>query len=128
MILGFLDDIIFSVSDSTVKTFQDMGRSTSARIEYHSPINGKPVAEFIGPDTQSITFSMDIREQMGVNVVGTMSKLRKKCEDGDICSLVLGISYFGDWIIESVGESHKNHNKYGAIVSATVDVTIKDGV
>ena len=128
MILGFLDSIIFSVSDSTVKTFQDMSRSTSSRIEHHSPINGKPVAEFIGPDTQSITFSMDIREQMGVSVVSTMASLRKKCEKGNVCILVLGISYFGDWIIESVEEAHTNHNKYGAIVSATVNITIKDGV
>ena len=128
MILGFLDSIIFSVSDSTVKTFKDMSRSTSARIEYHSPINGKPVAEFIGPDTQTITFSMDIRKQLGVNVSSLLESLRGKSENGDVCMLVIGIEYFGDWIIQNVEESHTNNNKYGKVVSATVNITISDGV
>lgn len=127
MIVGFLEDIMFSVSQRTVQTFNDMGRSGSARIEYHSPINSKPVAEFVGPDSEQRSFTMDLRKSLGVSVSSLIDNLRNKRDTGKSCTLIIGGDYHGEWLIESLDESHKLFNG-GVLVSASVSVTLKDGV
>lgn len=127
MIVGFLEDIMFSVSSRTVQTFNDMSRSGGARIEYHSPINAKPVAEFVGPDTEQRTFTMDLRKHLGVSVTSLINNLRNKRDTGKSCTLIIGGSYHGEWLIESLDESHKQFNR-GELTSASISITLKDGV
>lgn len=128
MIVGSLEDILFSVSSNTIRTFNGMNRSGSARIEHHMPINGQPVAEFIGPDVQQITFNMELKQNFNINVNNALESLRDKRDLGEICTLIIGGNYLGDWLISEVGESHNLHNRRGRLVGATASITLTNGV
>ena len=105
-----------------------MQRSGSARIEYHNPINGKPVAEFIGESEKTITFEMDLKQNLGVNVQDIIDKMWDKLKKGTVCSLILGGKYHGDWVITDLSETDKRFDSRMNLVDATLSIKIKDGV
>lgn len=52
MLVGFLNQTPFSVSASTIRTFNDYTRSGSGRWSKHDLIGQKPKLEFLGPDIE----------------------------------------------------------------------------
>lgn len=93
MPIGSLGAITFEVSADKVRTFDGFERSGSARLAFHERQGGKPLAEFLGPNVDSI--SMDIRFSVydGVNPTEEVKALRAARDNGDALLLVLdGVS------------------------------------
>lgn len=128
MLVGFMADIPFIVSSHYIRTFDDYGRGSAGRWAQHDIIGDKPVLEFIGPDMEIISFSMQLRADQGIDPSKELEKLRKLRDTGQYFPLVIGGKLITDnmWVIESLDESVSFWGKFGSIMSAKVSVTLKE--
>ncbi|WP_276765590.1 phage tail protein [Phascolarctobacterium succinatutens] len=128
MLVGFMADIPFIVSSRFIRTFDDYGRGSAGRWAQHDIIGDKPVLEFIGPDIEKISFSMQLRADQGINPAKELEKLRKMRDTGKYFPLVIGGKLVTDnmWVIESLDESVSFWGKFGSVMSAKVSVTLKE--
>ena len=130
MPLGSLGPIIFEVSSRKVRTFKDMKRTTKARYASHEVIGSVPILEYIGPDGEEISFTMQFSASWGVNPQEETDKVREMCEKGKAEYLILGNSVIGanQWVITDVGDSADTWDNMGRIIKTQIDVTIKEYV
>ncbi len=130
MPIGSLGDTVFEVSSREVRTFQGMSRTTSAKYASHEIIGSKPVLEYLAPDGEEISFSMQLSASLGVNPTEEANKLRELCEKGEAMYLILGNQTIGQnqWIIESVGESLDTVDNNGRVIITRLDITLKEYV
>lgn len=128
MLVGFMAGVPFVVSKNYVRTFDDYNRSCSGRWAKHEIIAQKPVMEFIGPDTEKISFSMLLRSDMGITPNTELNNLRKMRDKGKAFSLVIGGRKIGtnSWVVESIGETVNFWGKLGGILSVKVDITLAE--
>lgn len=128
MLVGFIAGVPFVVSKNYVRTFDDYNRSGSGRWAKHEIIAQKPVMEFIGPDTEKISFSMLLRSDMGITPNAELNNLRKMRDNGKAFSLVIGGRKIGtnSWVVESIGETVNFWGKLGEILSVKVDITLAE--
>ena len=128
MLVGFMADILFIVSSHYSRTFDYDGRGSGGRWAQHDIIGDKPVLEFIGPDVEKISFTMQLRSDYGVSPAKELAKLRKMRDTGKYFPLVIGGKLITDnmWVIESLDESVSFWGKFGGIMSAKVSVTLKE--
>ena len=89
MPIGSLGPIIFEVSSSKARTFKDMKRNTKGRYGSHEIIGGKPIIEFMGPDGEDLSFTMQFSVAWGLNPQEEIQKIRELCEKGEVNYLVL---------------------------------------
>lgn len=130
MAIGSLGEIVFEVTDKRVFTFADLKRDTKMRYAAHEVIGQKPVAEFIGPDLEQITFKIYLSAALGINPEREMKKIRDKRDAGEALSLILGEKVIGDnkWVIESIGESYLAVDQMGNIWVHSAEITLKEYV
>ncbi|WP_303839395.1 phage tail protein [Selenomonas ruminantium] len=130
MPLGSLGPIVFEVSSRKVRTFKDMKRSTKARYASHEVIGGTPILEYIGPDGEEITFTMQFSASWGVSPQEETDKVREMCLKGEANYFVLGNITIGEnpWIVESVSESLDTVDNNGRVVVSQIEVTLKEYV
>ena len=128
--LGSLGDIVFEVSSRRVVTFDNLKRTTKARVASHDIIGEKPVIEFLGADGEEITFSMKFHIGMGVTPAEEVDKVRRMCERGAVNTLIIGNEIIGAhmWIITDVGESVDTVDNMGRVIVTQIDVTLKEYV
>ena len=128
MLVGFMAGVPFVVSKNYVRTFDDYNRSGSGRWAKHEIIAQKPVMEFIGPDTEKISFSMLLRSDMGITPNAELNNLRKMRDKGKAFSLVIGGRKIGtnSWVVESIGETVNFWGKLGGILLVKVDITLAE--
>ena len=128
--IGSLGSIVFEVSSRKVRTFKDLKRTTKARYAPHEVIGQKPILEFLGPDGEEITFTMQFSLSLGVEPQAEADAVRHLCEVGTAMYLVLCNTVVGanPWIIESVGESVDTVDNTGRIITTQIEVTLKEYV
>lgn len=130
MLVGFMTDIPFVVSSLYTCTFDDYGRSSGGRWAQHDIIGAKPVLEFIGPDVEKISFTMQLRADQGISPEKMLKKLRKLRDEAKYFPLVIGGKLVGNnmWVLESIDESVSFWGMFGNMLSAKVNVTLKEYV
>lgn len=127
---GSFGDIVFEVSSRHVLTYRDYKRATKARYGSHEIIGQKPIIEYMGPDGEELSFSMQFRPELGVNPAEEADKVRKICETGKHDYLIIGNVVIGanPWVIASVSESAEIWDNMGRIIKSKIDVTLKEYV
>ena len=68
--------IVFSVSSDKVLTFDNFEQTSSIRLGEHEIHLQKPKIEFLGPDLDTITFTMHFDVALGINPMAEIEKLR----------------------------------------------------
>lgn len=128
--IGSLGSIVFEVSSRKVRTFKDLKRNTKARYASHEIIGQKPILEYLGPDGEEITFTMQFSISLGVNPQDEADQVRRICERGVAMYFVLCNSVVGSnqWVIESVGESVDTIDNNGRVIMTQLEVTLKEYV
>nr|WP_302600029.1 phage tail protein [uncultured Cellulosilyticum sp.] len=128
--IGALGDILFKVSYKNINTFQDLVRSSSGRWAYHEVHMQKPRSEFLGPNLDTITFSMQFDSSLGRNPRYDMEKLMKLTRTGEALPLVIGGDALGyyRWTVESTEQTYKQVDKNGRVISGAITVTLKEYV
>lgn len=128
MLVGFMSDIPFIVSSRFIRTFDDYSRGSGGRWAQHDIIGDKPVLEFIGPDIEKISFSMQLRADQGINPANELEKLRKLRDSGKQFPLVIGGNMVTDnmWVMDSIDESVSFWGKAGSMLGVKVSVTLRE--
>ena len=126
--IGNLGEITFECSSEVFRTIKDYRREVKARFAEHKLVMKTPALEFLGADTQEISFKMIFSASLGVNPREESARLQKMCTDGEAVPLVLGSEVIGEglWVVESVNESATAFDGRGNIILSEVDVRLKE--
>lgn len=126
--IGSFGDIVFSASSFKVLTINNYQRKTKARLATHEVIGQKPVVEFVGPDGEEISFTMQFAAGLGVNPAKEADKVRQMCQQGQTAYFMLGNECVGGnkWLISDVSESTNVIDNQGHILVSKLDVTLKE--
>lgn len=126
--IGYFGPIKFETSDKRVLTFSDLSRSSSSRVSVHDNIGRKPSTEFIGPNLDGVTFTMNLNASQGSNPRETAEKLLDMCRSGEVHALVIGKKGLGldRWIITNVSQAWGIVLNKGQLYSCKVDITLQE--
>lgn len=84
--------------------------------------------EFLGPDTEKISFKMLLRRDQGISPKEELKQLREYRDTGAVLPLIIGGNVVGDnfWVVESIGETVNYWDSLGGILSVSVDVSLSE--
>lgn len=128
--IGTFGNIIFSVSNFRVLTFNNFRREIGAKFAEHTVIAQPPKLEFLHRDLEEISFDMIFMKSLGVNPADEVDKLKNMCNGGQSNFLVLNNKVYGDieFILESVTEKVDYFDGAGNVISCKVSVKLKEYV
>ena len=98
MIVGYMGKIPFITSRSYLLTLDDYSKSSEGRWAKHDIVGDKPVLEFLGPNTETISLKIQLRRDHGVNPENVLRQLEEMRDTGEVFSLVLGSKVIGNLI------------------------------
>ncbi|MCI9538864.1 MAG: phage tail protein [Eubacterium sp.] len=109
-------------------TFQNLQRNVSSRVTEHARILKKHKTQFGGPNLSEMTFTMTFSASLGINPRKMLSSLESCVRLGKIGYFIIGSKKIGKhkYIITNISESWGHIIKNGKLVSASVDVTMKE--
>lgn len=126
--IGSFGDIIFETSDQRILNFTDFKYDSASRIEHHAVVNSKPVSEFIGPDIDTIEFTVNLNGRYGVKPRDEMDKWINKSNTGEVDILVIGNKSLGKdkWLVQKISEAWDVIFNAGELFSGKIDVTLEE--
>lgn len=126
MQIGCLGDIVFEVSSKTIKTFDRMQWSGSARYSEHQRHLSHALTEFTGLDPDTISFEMVLSLYLGVEPMAELVKLWTYERSGKAVPLVIGDKIYGKyrWTVKSHKTKMQTYDKRGNLTGATVSVEL----
>ncbi|OPJ63679.1 phage tail protein [Clostridium chromiireducens] len=126
--IGYFGDVVFETSDKRILTFTDFKYQSAGRWEKHNVIGKKPKSEFIGPDLDSVTFSITLNGSFGIKPREEMEKWISKVNNGVVDVLVLGNKVLGQdkWKVSQVSEAWDTFFNRGELYSGKIDVTLEE--
>ena len=121
-------DVVFSVSDRRVLTFSDMSRTVGSSWAAHSRIGLKDQAEYLRPNLQKLTFTMDLDAAFGVRPRAVLELLERHAERGSVFPFVVGGRRVGryQWRMTDVSEAWETVYQGGELYRAKVNVTMEE--
>lgn len=126
--IGFFGDIVFETSDQKILNFTDFNRDISSRWATHDVIRRKPASEFIGPNLDSISFTVNLNGNHGVKPLDEMNKWLVLCRNGRAETLVIGTRALGmdKWTVQSVSQAWNVIWSEGELFSGQVDIVLEE--
>ena len=128
MKVGCLGDIVFEVSAGVIKTVRDVSISGSANYQKHQRHLDKELLEFVGSESDSITLSVRISKQLGVDPIKELEKISKYIKEGKSVLLTLGTRSYGKWVITKHKTKYEFFDKYGNVICADTTLTLSEYV
>ncbi len=127
MQVGCLGDIVFEVSDSTVKTLRQLEFSGSASIQSHDRHCQKAIPEFTGVDLESMSFSVRVTKVLGADPTKDIEKIREYMNNGKTLPFTLGTKTLGyRWLISQYKVICENFDAKANIIDADISITLKE--
>lgn len=127
MFVGTFGTVVFEASSLLTRTFDDFKRQGSARFATHEVINQKQVLEYLGENTENISFSMILSAALNVNPFKELEILRAMRATGESQILVIGGKKIGSrWVIKNLDESITRFDGVGTILSAIVNISLEE--
>ena len=111
---GMFGLVPFTCSDKRVLTYQDLQVQRSARYASHEIIGQKPVNEFIGPDSDMVSFKIQLIRNLGVSPAVYLAILREM------------LDYFGKYILSDLSEDRKYYDGRGGLLNCDVTLNLTE--
>ncbi len=126
--IGSFGNLVFSVSENTVKTFDGMNWDFSADYATHDRHIKADLLEYMGPGIETISFSMVLSVFLGVNPLKEIKKLRKMVREGYAERLVIGGKVYGSykWVMQKGTVDFQRFDNKGNLWAAKIKVTLKE--
>lgn len=131
MQVGSLGDIAFEVSSPSnssggrVVTPTEFTRERKARFEEHQVIDAMPRLEFLSPELATMSLSIRLRADMGINPMKESDRIGKLCKEGKAVRLILCGFNFGMYVIDSYSQ-HVRYASGGGIFSVDMTLNMKE--
>lgn len=135
--LGFSSSNSLNNSSSSsdtfkVLTFDGLQREGSGRWATHEIIgqDRKPVLEFLGPDLETVSFSIVMSAFLGISPIEQIEKLRQMRDEGVICDFLIGGTAIttNQWVLTRLSETHKTYDNAGNLFAALTVITLLEYV
>lgn len=129
MMVGYFgNNVVFEVSSEKILTFDGFKYSSAGRWEKHNVISKKPISEFIGPDVDTISFTIILDGSFGIKPREEMERWIKMVNDGIADILVIGNKPLGKdkWSVKSISESWDKIFNQGELWSGKIDVSFEE--
>lgn len=126
--IGSFGDLVFSVSDNMVRTFDGMNWDFSANYATHDRHIKDDLLEYMGPDIETISFSIAFSVFLGVNPSNEIKKLRAMVKEGYAERLVIGGNVYGSykWVMQKGTVDFQRFDNKGNLWAAKAKVTLKE--
>lgn len=126
--IGSYGNVVFEVSGSKVRTFDNFTRSGAGRWANHDIISLKPMPEYVGPGQEEIRFSVRLDASLGVDPSSELQKLRDMRDTGTVSVLIVGGEPITNnlWTLESITENHKVFSGRGHLIKADAELMLKE--
>lgn len=126
--VGCLGDIVFTVSDRTIETINNVTWSGSARYANHQRHGTHALTEFTGLDPDKMTFDIVLSAYLGVDPIAEVVKLWNYERGGIAVPLVIGNKGYGKyrWSVLDHKMKMKTYDGRGNVTSATVSVSLQE--
>ena len=119
--------LTFRVSSSKTLTFQDMQRSADVEIQEHGVAVGKPRMQFVAPNLEEVSFTMEINALQYRKPAGIISTLINAMNSGIYAPLVIGGRVIlQKAILTKVDTDYETVIAKGKILAVKVSVTMKE--
>lgn len=126
--LGSYGKITFKVTEEEIKIFNDFSISRKARYAAHERINNKPLLQFMGLDADSISFNMQLVQDITGNVSDDLKYLQDMFKKAEVHPLFLGQKKLGSFVIESINEAYRMMDNLGNLEIVNVTLSLKEYV
>ena len=127
-IIGCLGDIVFEVSESPVRTLNNMIWSGSARYATHNRHLNHALTEFTGLDPDKFKFDITFSAELGTDPMNEVVKLWNIKRSGEAVPLTIGTKPYGKfrWNLLNLQMKTKAYYRNGDIHTATVSVSLQE--
>lgn len=117
--VGSWGGIVFEVSRNKVMGFDDgLQHEGGARLNVTEVEGREPIVDFSGPDSETVSMSMRLLADLGVDPRAEYERLQMHCRIGTAAPLVIGGRPLGGsgvrWIIETYSGELHNFARNGA--------------
>lgn len=128
MQIGCLGDIVFTVSDSQVRTLSSAQWSGSARYAVHQRRLTDALTEFCGIEPDRFSFDMLLSACLGVEPQQELAKFWQYERKGEAVSLVIGNKAYGKyrWNVVSHKIRLRRFDGSGDLLAAEVSVSLQE--
>jgi len=126
--IGTIGDVVFEVSDETVRTFDEYVQTTAGRWHIHEPIHASPRPEFLGPAQGEIEFTVRLTDELGVDPREEKEKIEAIVREGSHAPFMLALKPVsdGDWYIESCETTYIWVDNKGKVSCSEMVITVKE--
>ena len=120
--------VVFETSDAKILNFKKMQRTVKGRWASHSRVGKKPKKQFLGPDTDQLTFTITLNAEHGVKPRKTVENIEKLIRTGKPQTVVIGSKKVGSnkYAITEISESWETILNRGEVVKITCDITLEE--
>lgn len=127
-IIGCLGSVLFTVSEETVRTVNNLNWSGSARYAVHQRHGGSALTEFTGLDPDKLTFDMTLTAELGTNPAAEANRLAAMEQMGAAVPFVLGNQIYGKfrWTITNLQVKSKFFDVKGNLYAAAISVALQE--
>lgn len=118
--------VIFSTSSKKVLTFSKMDHTVKGRWATRPRFKKKPRRQFLGPDTDTITFTVELNALHGVKPRKTARNIEKLVRTGKPQNVVIGGKKIGRYVITEMSEAWERVLNKGEVAKITCDLTLEE--
>ena len=128
MVTGALGDIIFEVSDETVKTLNNLNWGGSARYATHQRHGTHAMTEYTGMGADTISFDIVLSAYLGVNPMTVIGQIFTYERNGTTLPLVIGNKAYGKyrWVITKHSMKGQFFDGAGDLTHCKVSVNLQE--
>lgn len=122
--------VIFETSDARILNFTKLNKTVKGRWGKHARIGKKPKKQFLGPDDESLTFTIVLNAEHGVKPRNTVDNIEKLVRKGTPQKVVIGNKALSSnkFYISEISESYETVLNRGEVVKITCDLTLEEYV
>ena len=124
--IGSYGDIVFTVSEGKVLTFDGLEKDLSARFAKHEIHLNKPILEFIGESLAEIKLSIKLDTNLGINPKKQLDRIEQSVRNGERKVLMIGSNFIGYFAIEKMSEKFKRVDNRGNILAIDIDLNLTE--
>lgn len=121
--IGSFGEIIFTVNDSYIKTFDELSRRAAAKFADHEVAGKKPISEFTGEELDEVTFNIQLNRRYGLPE-RDLSSLNRIKSSGKASRLMIGSRNLGKFTLREFEENLTHVGKNGILLFVDVSLTL----
>lgn len=118
--------ITFKVTEDEIKIFNNFTISRKARYVAHERINNKPLLQFMGLESDSISFNMQLVQDITGNVSDDLKSLQDMFKKAEAHPLFLGQKKLGSFVMESISEAYSVMDNFGNLEIVNVSLSLRE--